>query len=204
MSRRQGSSRAIPGVVTQSWFIGDMRSLFVSLAVAALLTTSSFVRAEQHAERDAFPASWQGHWVGPCVATTRAGKKTDFTMELRIEPVPESERWTWEIVYAAEQRQVRPYELVPVDGEPGRYVIDEKNSILIDAYFLNDVVHSRFWVSEAVIDVQYEKRGDRIAATLVTYGAKPVRVSGGEDRVPPVASYGLRAVQRAVMTRKEK
>ena len=190
--------------MTRPWFIGDMRTVLVSMALAAFLSASDLVRAEDDAKPQAFPASWRGHWVGPCVATTRAGKKTQFTMELRIEPIPDGDRWTWEIVYAGTQRQVRPYELVPVEGEAGRYYIDEKNSILIDAYFQDDIVHSRFWVSEARIDVQYEMRDGKLVATLVTYGAKPVRMSGGKDRVPPVASYGLRAVQRAVMTRKSR
>ena len=97
--------------------------------------------------------------------------------------------------------QVRPYELLPVEGEPGHYRIDEKNSIVIDAYFENDTLHSRFAVAGNVIEARYARDGDRMAVTLTTFGASPASTTGGEGKIPKVESYPLRAVQRGTLVR---
>ena len=80
-------------------------------------------------------------------------------------------------------------------------MIDEKNSILIDAYLENERLHSRFQLGESSIDVIYRRRGDELDVTLRTFGAKPVRTSGGKEHIPEVTAYGLRAVQRGTLKR---
>lgn len=179
-----------------------MRTTLLVVALVAVLSASRHLRAEDEPAPATFPASWQGHWKGPSVAAPFGRAKTEFPMELRIAPLEGREAWTWEIVYGeGEKRQVRPYELLPVEGEPGHFVVDEKNSILIDAWFQDEAVCTRFWVSNSVIDARYERDGEKMVVTLTTFGEKPARMSGGVKRVPPVASYALRAVQRAVLTR---
>ena len=149
-----------------------------------------------------FPATWQGTWSGPSEVVRQGKTAMTFPTSLTIEPLEAEGRWTWTLVYGeGEQRQVRPYELVVVDAETGHYRIDEKNSIVLDAFLENDTLHSRFWVGDQVIEVQYRKTEASLTAQLTTYGAKPLVMTGGEGRVPPVGSYGLHSVQRAVMSR---
>ena len=178
------------------------RTYVLGIVTLVLLSVPSVAKDERTPVT--FPQSWSGHWAGPCTAWRPGKPPQSFRMELRIAPIEGSKRWTWEIVYEGEKRQVRPYELVPVDPAKGHYLVDEKNSILLDTFVVNDIVCSRFWVGEARIDAQYELRGDEVLVTLVTHGAQPSRISGGEGRVPSVASYSLRAVQRAALRRLSK
>ncbi len=155
------------------------------------------------AEKPTFPTSWVGHWKGAARAALRGRPDREFTMELVIAPIPGRDAFTWTIVYAeGERRQERAYEIVPVDAAAGHFRIDEKNSILIDAYFLENAVHSRFEVQNSSIDVRYAMRNGGIDVSLTTYAkAPPVTTSGGKDRVPEVLSYGLSAVQTARLTK---
>ncbi|MHC4940134.1 MAG: hypothetical protein ACYTHK_14285 [Planctomycetota bacterium] len=160
---------------------------------AGLLLLIATLYAEEPAT---FPKSWEGTWKGPCVVVRDNKIAHRFPMELHVQPL--DGRWTWTIVYG---EQKRPYELLPVEGKPNEFVIDEKNSILIDAYFENDRLHSRFAVMDSAIDVVYARRGDEMDVTLTTFSVKPVRISGGEGKVPKVTSHQLRAVQRGTLKR---
>ncbi|MEM8883369.1 MAG: hypothetical protein AAGD14_04830 [Planctomycetota bacterium] len=158
--------------------------------------------ATLHAEdtKPGFPASWKGSWKGPCRVVRAGQPDLSFPMELHVAPIEESGRWTWRIVYGeGAQRQERAYELVPKEGN--HYVIDEKNSILIDSYLEGENLRSRFGVSGNSLEVTYARRGDELDVTITTFAARPVRTSGGEARVPPVTSYALKAVQRATLRR---
>ena len=158
-----------------------------------LLLTS--LRAEDPAPT--FPKSWEGVWKGACVLVRGGKTAMEFPMELHVEK--REGHWTWKVVYGAgAQRQVRPYEL-RATGE--NWVIDEKNGIVIDSYFENGRLHSRFDVMESSIQATYRRRGDELDVSLVTFDAKPVRRSGGQDRIPKVAAYELRAVQRGTLKR---
>ena len=162
----------------------------------------------------AFPDAWIGHWKGTGTVRSmrKRGEPLEFAMELRVAPIESGgehakPRWTWEIVYGTGQkRQVRRYELVAQDAAAGHYVIDEKNSILIDAWRVDDKkgtgLRSRFRVGKNQIDSVYRLVGDRLEVELVTYGTEPKQSSGGEASVPEVDSYGLRAVQTASMRRR--
>ena len=125
-------------------------------------------------------------------------------MELGIEPLPSGDGHTWTIVYeGGGKRQVRPYEIHPVDAKTGHYRVDEKNSIVLDAYLVGPALHSRFEVGTSVIDVRYAMRDGAIDVVLTTYGKAPVSTTGGEGRVSPVHAYPLLAVQTATLRRVE-
>lgn len=146
-----------------------------------------------HAGDDpAFPASWEGVWKGPCVVVRDGAEKLRFPMELRVAPLDGRAGWTWTIVY---DKQVRPYELLPVAGEPFRFVVDEKNGILLDSFFENDRLHARFRVGASVVDATYARSGDSMVVTLTTFAATPLRTARG------VETFALKAVQRGTLTR---
>jgi hypothetical protein len=167
---------------------------FVTIVILALIPC---LRAEETPK--SFPASWEGVWKGACV-NVRDGKTVlRFPMELHVARKYGTSDWTWQIVYGeGDKRQVRPYVLLPVDGEPNHWVIDEQNGILIDAYLENDRLHSRFQVGDSSLEVTYARRDDELDVTITTFGAQPVRTSGGEAKV---AAYALRAVQRGTLER---
>ena len=175
------------------------------LLLAAPLLADDEPKAEPKAPAaSTFPTTWIGAWKGRC-DLIRGGKTAmQFPMELHVEPT-EGGNHTWRIVYGeGEKRQVRPYVLQPVEGAADHFRIDEKNGIVLDAFFENDRVSNRFGVGDNVIEATYERQGDEMIVTLTTFSAQPLATTGGTGRIPPVTSYGLKAVQRGVLRRAAK
>ena len=150
-----------------------------------------------------FPKSWVGTWRGASANITPEGRHVDFGMELTIEPIAGSDRFTWKIVYIDPEgtRQVRPYELVTVDASKGHYQVDERSSIVIDSYLVDNVFCSVFAVQSTVIAASYRVSGDRMLVQLISVnGTNPIG-SGGENGVPRVNSHVVTGVQRATLLR---
>ena len=178
-----------------------MRRLLFTLVVGIAVLAVGNLQAEEKAP--AFPASWEGAWAGPCVVVRQGKTVMSFPMELHVKKLEEGDGWTWRIVYGeGDKRQVRPYELLPVEKEPDHFIVDEKNGILIDHYLENDTLHARFAVMSSVIEATYEKKGeDEMRVTLTTFGHEPKTKSGAQGNIPEVHSFPLLAVQRAALER---
>lgn len=160
-------------------------------------------RNDAAAPTTGFPASWIGTWKGASTNITPDGRRMDFGMELTIEPIAGSDRFTWTIVYIDPQgaRQTRPYELVTIDAAKGHYQVDEKSSIVIDSYLVDDALCSVFAVQSTVIAASYRVSGDRMLVELVSVSAADPFPSGGENGVPSVNSHVVTGVQRATLLR---
>ena len=149
-----------------------------------------------------FPVTFEGTWKGACDLIRGSAPVTTFPMELHVKRLEREGCWTWHVVYGAgDARQLRPYLLRPVVGEPLHFRVDETNGVLIDAYLENEALHSRFRVGGNVTEATYARTGDRLAVTLTTFGAEPASTTGGQDGVPPVESFPLRGIQRGVLER---
>jgi hypothetical protein len=139
-----------------------------------------------------------------------------FSMQLRIAPAETPDRLTWEITYESDAggpaaKQVRPYELLAVDAAAGRFAIDEKNGIVIDAGLAGGrTLSSHFEVQNVMITASYRLEpaadqpatspADRIVVELHTFLVDEPRTSGGGN-TPPVKSWRLASVQRAELQR---
>jgi hypothetical protein len=130
-------------------------------------------------------------------------------MTLEIAPLSEPGRWSWTIIYEGESgRQVRPYELVAVNAAEGRFVIDEKNGIVIPVRVLDGTLYSTFEVMGSRVELRESLRHDRAGApeiavemaTIVVEGA--VLTGGIADRgIPEVRCWTPRVVQRGSLAR---
>jgi hypothetical protein len=61
----------------------------------------------------ALPAEWHGSWAGKC-RNTGGGRDMRFPMGLQFLPLPEG-KFTFKTVYGSgEKKQVRDYELIPI------------------------------------------------------------------------------------------
>lgn len=157
-----------------------------------------------------FPASWAGVWRGPARTTNRNGGGFAFGVELVIAPTGKPDRFQWTIVYESNEmrRQERPYELLVKDAEKGLYAIDEKNGIVIDAWFVDGALYSHFVVEGNRISVVERlttgPTGEpEIVFELVTVADEDLRGSGGEGGMPAVRAAAPRSVQRSVLRRVE-
>jgi len=150
------------------------------------------------------PAVWDGVWKGVCQLETADGKKPqEVPMELHVGDLAGGKK-TWKIVYGSgERRQTRPYELAPVAGKPGRFVIDEKNGLLIDYQLLGDRLYGAFTIGDSVVMARFERQGDGLHVELsvfTTADPRKTKLTGGKSEV---ASYRLTTVQRGVLKREK-
>jgi hypothetical protein len=120
-------------------------------------------------------------------------------MELVIGPTADPARYTWTVIYIeGDQRQERPYELVIIDAAAGKFVIDEKNSIMLDSRFIDGALYSQFVVGTSVITASYRRDGERLVVELLTTDVKGAAVTGAKD-VPEVQTHPVKGLQRAVL-----
>lgn len=155
--------------------------------------------AQAQATLHALPAEWDGLWKGSLTWIKSDGKKQEFGMELRVASVPGGNAKTWRITYTGQPE--RPYEISPVAGEAGHFVIDEKNGLLIDSYLTDKVLYSMFLVSENFISTRFENRGDQIQVELTTFirsSPRQTKTTGGDFEV---SAYRFGSVQRGILKR---
>lgn len=114
-------------------------------------------------------------------------------------------------------KQERPYELVEKDASKGQWEIDERNSIVLPAQLLGDVLWSCFEVQGTTIHVAYrpvfsqgaEGEVVGIDVEMTSFqGANAVKTGGGtvgegenKQTVPTVMGHRIASLQTARMTR---
>jgi hypothetical protein len=171
-----------------------MRRFFI---VNVLLLMSLFSLAQQNA----FPASFVGNWKGTLTWNRPAKASQQFTMRLNIQPA-DSGRYTWQIIYGDDQKDNRPYILMPVDTVTGHWQIDEKNTIVLDGYFMGNSFTAVFSVSGSTIVSKYELTAEGMEVSFTTLATKPKTTTGGTSKeIPPVDSYQVKSVQQGLLKR---
>ncbi|MFH1998137.1 MAG: hypothetical protein ABIK28_00585 [Planctomycetota bacterium] len=152
------------------------------------------------AQTRTFPESWHGIWKGICRSNRPAGGGFHFAMELHIRPTDQDGRFEWKLIYGeGEKRQVRDYELVIRDAAKGDYVIDEKNSITIDAVLIDSQLCAQYSVDGSLITLTYTREDEAILFRLLSSRLNDSVISGGEGEIPKVLTYPIDTAQSAVL-----
>ncbi|QNA43894.1 hypothetical protein [Lacibacter sediminis] len=173
-----------------------MRSFFI---VNALLLMCLFSSAQQNA----FPESFVGNWKGTITWNRPTKASQQFTMRLNIQPA-DSGRYTWQIIYGDDQKDNRPYILMPVDTATGHWQIDERNTIVLDGHFIGNSFTSVFSVSGSTIVSKYELTAEGIQVSFTTFATKPKTSTGGTSKeIPPVDSYKVVGLQQGLLKREK-
>ena len=140
------------------------------------------------------PPAWQGTWKGTMVIHGPAGQRSDVPLVFRVAPLPGSTALTWVMTYGTgEKTMVKDYKLVPVPGKPGRFQIDEKNGITLDARLADQVLYSQFGVGKALLTARYELRGDTLWFEVTSAQPAPTKTGG------QVQGYIVDVVQAAAL-----
>ncbi len=168
----------------------------------SLLLYSSLLLAQND-----FPAAWQGEWVGTLEIFTSGGKAQELPMELHILPTGGAGEYTWTIIYGEDvETGLRPYELLTLNQEKGWYLIDEKNTIRMEAYLLSEKFFQWFEVEGSLIFSSTELSGDELVWELVSGRTEPASLSGGQEfegeTIPPVKTFPINVLQKAKLKRK--
>ena len=147
-----------------------------------------------------------GHWEGQLV-WLKAGSKDvqKVKMQIIIHRTDTAGQYTWQIIYGDKNEDNRPYILKPVDTAKGHWVIDERNGILIDQYWLANRFSSLFSVQNSTIHDSYWIENDKLIAEFYGVSTSPIATSGaGTEDIPTVKSYAIRTYQKAILEKKTK
>jgi hypothetical protein len=144
------------------------------------------------------PADWHGTWTGKLVITSPADLTTEVPVALAVEPIRGTDEVTWAVTYGEGGKKVeKGYKLVPVAGKPGRFRIDERNGIVLDARLVGGVLYSHFEVGGNWLTARYELRDGAIRFEVTS--AKPAAEKTGDGKVQ---GYPVESVQAAELKRK--
>jgi hypothetical protein len=171
-----------------------MKALLISLLL--LTATASIAQT-------GFPRAYTGEWRGTLVVQNPDGASQSTPMTLRIDslklrPNPaRGTRYGWTILYGGQEP--RKYELVIRDPKAGRYQIDEKDGIVLDAVLVNGRLISQFQVEGNLLTSLYTFEPDRIIFELVFSGTKTTQT--GVRSAAPVTLFPVGGYHRAELSR---
>lgn len=154
-----------------------------------------------------FPATWAGNWKGTLEIFNATGKLQELPMELNIHPLDSLPgAYSYEIVYGEDRvTGSRPYELRTVDAAKGLYLIDEKNSIKMEAYYLNGKLVQWFEVEGTLLFTTTELVGEELFWEIISGSSTPASTTGNStvdgEQIPPVRTFPVGAMQRARLQR---
>jgi hypothetical protein len=168
--------------------------------VILLLTAFQFQASGQAGN---FPRDWLGTWKGQLQwFKTGTAKPQQVQMELRIAAGDSAGTYHWHLQYGAAGADSRPYLLKPVDAEKGHWVIDERNGIVLDQFWVGNRLCGAFTVQNNTIINSYQVEDGKLQVEFYSLPAKPLQSSGlGTDDSPKVDSYRVGSYQKALLER---
>lgn len=173
--------------------------------LCSLLFSATSLLAQTDSLPD-FPEDFVGNWAGELEIYNKAGLAQTIPMQLRVQPLGDT-AYTYGIVYGEdEEKGLRDYIIVPGTDGPHHWVCDERNTILLDGYYLGNVYQSVFAVQGSYIISSVEHRGDHLLYAITAGKTEPVRLSGKEthegEEIPAVEAFLVAGYQRATLRRK--
>ena len=154
-----------------------------------------------------FPQDFAGDWAGTVTVYGPEGPRQSVPMGLEIHLINDS-TYTYVIIYGEDREAgARNYEIHRGPDGDHHWICDERNSLLLDGYYIGGIYQSIFTVMGSTIVTNLEHRGDYLWMTFQTYREEPVRTTGGAEfegeDIPPVQAYQVRATNTARLYRQE-
>lgn len=153
-----------------------------------------------------FPDDWLGYWQGSLEIYNHEGLAQKIPMAMDHQLTDTTDVYLWALIYGEDLiKGRRNYFLKVIDAEKGHYQVDEKNSILLNSYLIDNRLVSTFEVMDNVITSVYRLEGQKMYFEIYANNAKDALVTGatiqdGED-IPEVESYKTTGYQRGILTR---
>jgi hypothetical protein len=154
-------------------------------------------------KKENFPKNWIGNYQGELQIYSVDSIKMTAQMKLQISQKTDS-LYNWTIIYNINgKKDIRSYELQIIDIKQGHYIIDEKNSIKIDAFYHNKIFTSFFKVMDSYIVASYTKKDNTIIFEIISASNKKTTTTGNtnvnEEKIPEVTTYFVKGRQKAVL-----
>lgn len=141
-------------------------------------------------------SEWVGKWEG--TVTALSGSRGRQALKKTLEVSPSQEGISWKITYEGEP--TRDYVLKPVEGQSGRFILDEKNSILLEMQLVDDTFYSAFQINGRIFVMTTRKSGDEIIEDSPAFDLASASRSGS-DFSGPVFAFPLSSIQRSILKR---
>jgi hypothetical protein len=153
--------------------------------------------------KDAFPQKFIGNWKGVVHWYVTGKPRQTFSMQLRVHPTGSAGRYTWQIVYGEEGKDVRSYELVAVDSAKGKWNIDEKNGIVLENYVHGNEIHGIFTVGGSTILNNYwvDQQGLLNVEFFTMKISEKSTTGKGTEESPTVDNYRIAGYQKGLLGR---
>lgn len=155
-----------------------------------------------------FLREYEGTYEGQLVIyrmqtpSEKSGIKQKVIMRVTIEKIDTAEIWKYELKYIVKSKIVeeRKY-LIKYDTLTGNYIIDELNSIRLNAYLYGNTLVERFALpeNEIVSITKFEK--NQLYTQIISSEAVPVTWSGTLNGSPKVFSYFIDGYQDAILSK---
>lgn len=143
---------------------------------------------------------WKGNYVGELFIYKPDGTIAQkVSMELEVKPTADSAIWIWKTTY--NHTDIRDYVVLVKDATKGKYVLDEKNGILIDMRAFGNRLISCYDVEGYLIYDSHTLAGNEIIFELSSSSSDQNHTSGGKDDIPVVKSMPQVTYQKAVLKR---
>jgi len=181
-------------------------TFFILLLTYSCVSKKTFNQEAEDAriESISFPEDWTGLWKGDLKIYSGLGLQDQLKMELIIEPIVNSENFTFTIVYdTGLDLTKRNYELIVVDKDQGLFLVDEKNTIMIESYFMGGKWFQRFEVAGNMLICTIEMQNKNLVWEITSGKSEKISTSGDEniEGILPVNTYPFGVYQRAVLTK---
>lgn len=156
-----------------------------------------------------FPESWVGKYQGDLMIYGVDSVRMKVDMKLEILKTAKDSIYDWTLIYDLDgKKDVRAYSLKVVDHQKGHYLIDERNSVIIEGYLHNNNVFTSFFnVSNTYTIATYTKKRDSLFFEIIAGDREAVTITGktkkGEEEIPEVISYLVNGRQKAVLNKVE-
>jgi hypothetical protein len=180
--------------------------LFLMLSITSDLKSQSVSSAGS--ATFTFPDDWLGKWSGTLEIYNGNSIRQKVSMTLNNQLTDSTDVFLWTIQYGDDPKTgLRDYRLRTVDSSKGHYVVDEQNSIFLDAWLAADKLISWFEVNGSVLQSVYERREDHMIFEISVTDNTPIRLSGNttfdNEEIPEVKSYKLKNYQRAILSKQQ-
>lgn len=169
-----------------------------ALLLAFILSFSLCATAQK------FPEDFTGRWQGTLQWFKESSKiPQTVPMQLNVLPADTAGQFTWQLVYGNNAEDNRPYLLKPVDTAKGHWVIDERDGLVLDCFWIGGRLCSSFSVGGSTIVNTHYRSGDSLVIEFLSYPTKPFSTTKSSNAAGTVVdSYQVRSFQRAVLRRR--
>jgi hypothetical protein len=158
--------------------------------------------SSQSAKQVRFPQSFTGHWKGTLTWSPNGKPQQLVQMQLIIRPTDTPHHYTWQIIYGKDQKDNRPYILKPADSAGIHWMVDERNGIVLDGFWIGNRFTGAFTVGGNTILDAYWIENNKLHVEFFSYRQQPLNTSGkGTEESPAVENYRVNSYQKAVLSK---